>query len=875
MNRPIYLLSLSLLLAACSLENPENAPAEGYVLHILPVSEATARTTLSQDNAMVWEDATDKIGVCIPARSSGNVLAESYREDGRMMFSASVPEPLTGNKLYAYYPFSSSVKGTTSRFTLSIPEDQTQVSAGHYNGSCNPMVAEPYVFGENLSTGALKLSFRHCGGILSFVVSDSSGAYAAEQVNSISFVASKGTVAGTFIADSESFSADAFSMTSSKNTVTVTLDAASPLNDGAVYLTVLPGTYTGNLIVRTTNYDFTFPNRTITCDRAMLKQFLVDLANAGSLTYKGAITLTPFAELNAGEQTINSHAGECGESSLMKNMRSYVELGPSLGLDAPNYPRVRSMRDGSFLLTWQQSDTDGDPNGMDVYYALSPDGLNWENKGTLFPRVRGYSTPNGSNTKVYSNGNSIVLENGYVCAVASFRAFSYYAKPESQLYNGIELKRSADNGKTWTTTTKVIHRGPNWEAHMVQKRNGRLECYFSESHPLISSSNSGTAMVYSDNNGSTWYPALGSNPWSSYSPMHAIRHNWPANSAYPERYTDQMPVLIQLNGSDQLTGVFETVKSYNSSTNSVSFNISQSWSPMDGNWPNLADGPDGWRGTGGEVYTTDSNYYNPSIASSGTAPYIIQFPSGETVVSYSNGRQYAMMGDETARNYSAAFRLFDEGACSWGGLDVCGNHEMMAAVRIGRGGDDNTSNPPVLALVRYALNHNITATSRTVKADGINTEWAKTDEALFVGSKSQAQATLRCSADSDNLYFLVEVFDQSLSPSDYVYLDLSAPATSLGSSARRLKLTKDGLVTASRHNGSSWVTDSGLGITASTAVADGQGWLAEVCVPRTAVSVTGDVITVNLTLYESSVPASDAMRDANPSKWVKIKGINN
>ncbi|MBO6169230.1 MAG: exo-alpha-sialidase [Bacteroidales bacterium] len=875
MKRACYIASVLFILASCSEAAPlETAPGDA-VLTIIPQTEVS-RTTLSPEFAMLWEDATDRIGVCIPSRSSGNVQAEPQRTTtGGVVFSASVPEPRSGNKLYAYYPFSESVKGTSSRFSLTVPELQTQAAAGQYNGCNNPMVAEPYVFGEDLSTDGLQLMFRPAGCILAFGIYDSSGAYASEQIESVKFTASKGTVAGTFIADAENFSADAFSFTAAKGSVQVTLDKAAAVGqseNGYVFLTVIPGTYTGSLTVSTANYDFVFPDRTFTCNRATLKQFRVDLAGAGSMSYKGSVILTPFSELNAGKQTVNSHAGECGDASLMKNMRSYVELGPSFGMDAPNYPRVRSMADGSFLLTWQQSDIDGDANGMDVYYALSPDGINWENRGYLFQRVRGYSTPNGNNTKVYTNGNSIVLANGYVCAVASFRPYSFYGKPESQLYSGIELKRSADNGKTWTTTAKVIHRGPNWEAHLVQKSSGRLECYFSESHPLISSSNSGTAMVYSDNNGSTWYPALGSNPWSSYSPIHAIRHNWPADSEYPERYTDQMPVLIQLNGSQQLTGVFETVKSYNASSNSVSFKISQSWSPEDGNWPDLADGPDGWRGTGGQVYSTDSEFYNPTIANSGTAPYIIQFPSGETVVSYSSGRQYAMIGDETARNYSAAFRLFDEGACSWGGLDLCGSHEMMATVRIGRGGDTSTSNPPVIALVRYALNHSISATSRMVKADGVNTEWETSDEAVFVGSKSQAQATLRCSSDQDNVYFLVEVMDESLSSSDYVYLDLSAPGTVLGSDAFRLKLGKDGLDSVSRWNGSSWAVDGSLGITASSAVADGQGWLAEVCVPRASVPAVGE-LALNLTLYESSVSTTDVLRDSILSNWIKVKNL--
>jgi hypothetical protein len=116
--------------------------------------------------------------------------------------------------------------------------------------------------------------------------------------------------------------------------------------------------------------------------------------------------------------------------------------------------------------------------------------------------------------------------------------------------------------------------------------------------------------------------------------------------------------------------------------------------------------------------------------------------------------------------------------------------------------------------------------------------------------------------------------DESLSSSDYVYLDLSAPGSSLGGGARRIKLSKDGLGSVSRWDGSSWVAAGSTGISASSAIADGQGWLAEVCVPRSAIEISSSgELAVNITLFESSVSTTDALRDANLVNWIKIKNL--
>ena len=87
--------------------------------------------------------------------------------------------------------------------------------------------------------------------------------------------------------------------------------------------------------------------------------------------------------------------------------------------------------------------------------------------------------------------------------------------------------------------------------------------------------------------------------------------------------------------------------------------------------------------------------------------------------------------------------------------------------------------------------------------DGDDSEWAESDEALFVGSRCQAQATLRCSADAENLYFLVEVFDESLSSTDFAYILLSPDndTENLSAKSRRIRFGYDRIKSTDQYAG--------------------------------------------------------------------------
>ena len=579
------------------------------------------------------------------------------------------------------------------------------------------------------------------------------------------------------------------------------------------------------------------------------------------------LTLTPFEKLNASADAVNSHKDDWAQSVLTLNYRSIVNVGASvLGTSSPSYSRIVKLADGSYILTAHDSYSGG--NGSTVYWATSQDLVHWTPQGKLFASRSVVNARGQEATRLYTNGFGKVLSNGDVLMFASFRATGTYSFWKWRDDQGIEMRRSTDNGKTWSEPYEV-YRGPNWEAIMLEDGDGELELYFSESRPWISGSHSGTSMVRSTDGGRTWLPGLGKEPYR------VIRHTW--YDAHQDKwlFTDQMPGLIILNDSKCKAGVFESAHDYPVG-GSVNFCISFAWSPEDGNW-NYIEGEEK-DGTGLDVKTAKVGPVDRKIdVWNGSAPSLLQFPSGETVVSYGQDwYQWLRIGDSRARNFGDAGKYLPAKG-SWSSIRLDGTHELITHMRNSTDG----KNVGVI-LCKLALNHRIAASSHKVVIDGGNSDWVNADDALFAGSKCQAQATLRCAADADNIYFLVECRDDNVSKDDYVQLFIApSDAAKLNAQTLRVKVGLNGLRNQGVYAGNWIEKDFGANAvvrydaTLSDASDVDNGWLAEICVPRSSVKVVDGKVKVNLALFdmEGGEDAIVSTGEKNPQKWIKVTGL--
>lgn len=579
------------------------------------------------------------------------------------------------------------------------------------------------------------------------------------------------------------------------------------------------------------------------------------------------LTLTPFEMLNASADAVNSHKDDWAQSVLTLNYRSIVNVGASvLGTSSPSYSRIVKLADGSYILTAHDSYSGG--NGSTVYWATSQDLVHWTPQGKLFASRSVVNARGQEATRLYTNGFGKVLSNGDVLMFASFRTTGTYSFWKWRDEQGIEMRRSTDNGKTWSEPYEV-YRGPNWEAIMLEDGDGELELYFSESRPWISGSHSGTSMVRSTDGGRTWLPGLGKEPYR------VIRHTW--YDAHQDKwlFTDQMPGLIILNDSKCKAGVFESAHDYPVG-GSVNFCISFAWSPEDGNW-NYIEGEEK-DGTGLDVKTAKVGPVDRKIdVWNGSAPSLLQFPSGETVVSYGQDwYQWLRIGDSRARNFGDAGKYLPAKG-SWSSILLDGTHELITHMRNSTDG----KNVGVI-LCKLALNHRIVASSHKVVIDGGNSDWVNADDALFAGSKCQAQATLRCAADADNIYFLVECRDDNVSKDDYVQLFIApSDAAKLNAQTLRVKVGLNGLRNQGVYAGNWIEKDFGANAvvrydaTLSDASDVDNGWLAEICVPRSSVKVVDGKVKVNLALFdmEGGEDAIVSTGEKNPQKWITVTGL--
>ncbi|NDV64135.1 hypothetical protein [Bacteroides sp. 224] len=551
--------------------------------------------------------------------------------------------------------------------------------------------------------------------------------------------------------------------------------------------------------------------------------------------------ITPIGYLNQGTFTVNSHVDVVSRSSLMMNYRTYVQPGESaLGVSTPHYPRIKKMLNGSYIMFYHNNQI-----GASCYYAISWDLQTWSSKGKLFSNYSITDSKGDKNERRYSTCDGVVLANGDVLAVVSYRANSGYRELPKDA--GLELRRSKDNGLTWGDPIQ-IYQGVNWEPYLLQLPSGEIHCYFTDSSRTgIEGKDTGTAMVVSKDGGQTWTPSFGNIPY------YVLRMKWTQNGK--TYFNHQMPSVIKLNGNNELAAAVET-------NYLGTYYISLAYSGEDGEWEHLnadQEGPE------------DSK--NRSFE--GSAPYLVQFPSGETVLSYNKSSTFYMkMGDATARNFKEVYAPFS-GKGFWGSLGLIGSHQIVGTM-------PNTDNKSIM-MAQFILNHQIDATQRDVKVDGDNSEWATTDHALFVGSKSQAQGTLRCSCDKDSVYFLVEVLDRIANENDYatIYISPVTENDKLTNAAYRINVSRTGLKSTEVY-GSTW-GKANLGVSAVTVLCDASnsnksdqyGYVTEISIPRSKLRIESGKVMVNFSISDSQggEEAISSTSSTSTAKWIPIIGL--
>ena len=255
-----YMISTAAVLAAlltfsCTKDLQENAPVfekDSDKVTLLIAADEVTKTTFGDNFEVKWEDASDKIGIFI-ASSSTNVPASLIRDKaGKAYFKAEVSNYNAEDQLCAYYPYAKNAGKDVSKVTLKVPYIQTQAAPNIFNGSNNPMVAVPMSLPYAGTTVNNPLKFRHIGAVLEF---DITGVPATEKLKSVQFVSSNAYPAtDNSIYDLTSVTEDGKVNTVAGTyykSVTVSLqgDGFTPGQSTKVYMTLVPGTYNGNIYI--------------------------------------------------------------------------------------------------------------------------------------------------------------------------------------------------------------------------------------------------------------------------------------------------------------------------------------------------------------------------------------------------------------------------------------------------------------------------------------------------------------------------------------------------------------------------------------------------------------------------------------------------
>ena len=570
-------------------------------------------------------------------------------------------------------------------------------------------------------------------------------------------------------------------------------------------------------------------------DKAMNPGDDTPIVIPGESTLKTVIT--PIAELNTKGEDGDHADDDFNTASLEIDYRQTAELTSAKTgysrYDNAWYPRVKKVRDDLYLLLYHYGQY-----GQHIYWTTSRDGVKWNAPSVLYQggaSATGFTHAEGplAGTKDDMravNPDACVLDNGDILCVYSVRSNKGYQQVID--LNGLELVRgkvTASGGIQWSKPTK-IYTGTNWEPFIMQRDDGQIEIYFSSSVTYIAKygfdkakRSSGTGLIVSKDGGYTWTPDVQAGDKNYYRPtvvyQQAIGEKKTPNGETAMYFSGQMPSVVQLYNGKSMIAV--EVHGLNNK-----YTISLATSEAGGNWKDLGITEEGPSTMMKDVFT-------------GAAPYLARFKSGEVYLTYtSKGLKGRVAKADGTAVSSKEFTAVPGAAGSWGSTEIVGSHAVLSTAPVVNGDKRGVK------IVRSYLNHRINAPKTAVTVDGYTNDWddIENTDALFVGSESQAQITLRAAHDDENVYFLVSRLDDFMTSSDAVMVCIGAGETA----DYRVVVGVDGSVSIDHYAAGAKQSS----ITGGTAVVKvlgtlnnnedtDEGCVYEIAVPKSAVGLTG------------------------------------
>lgn len=419
---------------------------------------------------------------------------------------------------------------------------------------------------------------------------------------------------------------------------------------------------------------------------------------------------------------------------LEPDYRTIVDLGKDeLGHPKLHYPRIKQLKDGSYILFYQSSRI-----GKHCYCAFSKDGLHWTKGGRVFEAHDMVNSGGEPDTRAYSTVDAVVLENGDILAFVSYRATKGYTRfPQD---DGLCMKRSTDGGRTWGPE-QVLYTSITWEPFAMQLPSGEIQVYFTDSDHDWKPASSGVTMLRSLDNGNTWTTHC--QVIRQYRATATRKDGTPGTRKV---WTDQMPSAVLLGDGKTILAAVES----QDSTDHYHLTLVSD----DTNWATTLTGD-----KTGPARRRDN-------FRSGGGPYLAHFPSGETALSFQGQFFNIKLGLSTFESIvkARAFQPFGQKSSLWGSMTTINPHTLYATAPY----LDEKKDAGSIMLGKMRLNHRVDAPFAKIRVDADNIEWAANTDALFIGSESQAQCSFRFAHDDNYLYILVEYLDSDIIPRDRI-----------------------------------------------------------------------------------------------------------